>query len=194
MVDKSLDAVEYGFPRRLVTALLFGLAGVFAILLFISTSDRGTIAFCSLGSALLAIFWPLVAKVENLKIGPTGVELSKKVDEANAKAEVADIKADAALATLTRFVFNSMPQPTFENLRKIAARFGPFNMSDGFRQQLRYLRDSGYIRTNDITIADIPAVGNELSDFVYATDLGKEFIVQRVAAETAASQPLVRKF
>lgn len=193
MSDRLSDAVEYGLPRRLMTALLFGLAGVFAVLLIISASDKGTIALCSFGSALLAVFWPLVAKVESLKIGPTGVELSKKVEEANAKAEVADSKADAALATLTRFVFNSMPQPTFENLRKIATGFGAFGMSEGFRQQLRYLRDSGYIRTNDVTIADIPQAGNQLSDFVYATSLGKEFIAQRLATEAAAPQSLVPK-
>jgi hypothetical protein len=193
MGDRLSDAVEYGLPRRLMTVLLFSLAGIFAVLLIISTSDKGSIAFCSFGSALLAVFWPLVAKVESLKIGPTGVELSKKVDEANAKAEVADSKADAALATLTRFVFNSMPQPTFENLRKISTGFGTFGMSEGFRQQLRYLRDSGYIRTNDIAIADIPAAGDELSQFVYATSLGKEFIAQRLAAEAAAPLALVQK-
>jgi hypothetical protein len=76
MGDRVSDAVEYGLPRRMVTALLFGLAGVFAVLLLISASDKGTIALCSFGSALLAVFWPLVAKVESLKIGPTGVELS----------------------------------------------------------------------------------------------------------------------
>jgi hypothetical protein len=185
MGDRLSDAVEYGLPRRLMTVLLFSLAGIFAVLLIISTSDKGSIAFCSFGSALLAVFWPLVAKVESLKIGPTGVELSKKVDEANAKAAVADSKADAALATLTRFVFNSMPQ--------LSTGFGTFGMSECFRQQLRYLRDSGYIRTNDIAIADIPAAGDELSQFVYATSLGKEFIAQRLAAEAAAPMSLVQK-
>ena len=66
-------------------------------------------------------------------------------------------------------------------------------MSEGFRQQLRYLRDSGYIRTNDIAIADIPPAGSQLSEFVYATSLGKEFIAQRLAAEAAAPQSLVLK-
>jgi hypothetical protein len=193
MDDRLSDAIEYGFPRRLVTALLFGLAGVFAVLLFIPAGDKGkgTIAICSFASALLAVFWPLVAKVESIKIGPTGVGLSKKVDEANVKAEIADTKADAALATLTRFVFNSMPQPTFNNLRKIAGSFGTFGMSEGFRGQLRYLRDSGYIQTNGIAIADIPAEGNDLSNFVCATDLGKEFIAQRLAVEDAAQQSKV---
>lgn len=194
MDERQPEAVDYGFPRKLVTALLFGFASIFAVLLFITTSDKGTIAFCSFGFALLAVFWPLVTKIENLKIGPTGVELSKKVEEANLKAEVADGKADAVLATLTRFVFNSMPQPTYENLKKIAdGNFGSFRMSDGFRQQLRYLRDSGYIQTNDIAIAGIPTEGSNLSDYVYATDLGKEFIAQRRAAESAGPQSFVQK-
>jgi hypothetical protein len=192
MGDRVLEAVDYGFPRRLVTAILFALATIFAVLLFLTASDKATIAFCSFGFALLAVFWPLVAKVETIKIGPTGVELSKKIEEANTTAKLADSKADAVLATLTRFVFNSMPRPTFTNLTKIASgRFGSFNMSDGFREQLRYLRDSGYIQTNNIAIHSIPGHGSDLSEFVYVTDLGKEFIAQRLAAEDNASQSLV---
>lgn len=175
-----------------MTALLFALAGVFAVLLFITASGTAAIAFCSLGSALLAVVWPLVAKYD-LKFGLTGVELSQKVDEANATAQGADRKADAALATLTRFVFNGMPQPTFGNLQKISdGHFGSFGMSDAFREQLRYLRDCGYIQTNNITIQNIPTAGADLSDFVYVTDLGKKFIAERLRAEATESQSLVR--
>lgn len=189
MNENLSEASDYGLPRRWITSLLFILAGVFAVPLFLASSDKGTIAFCSLGSAILAVFWPLVSKIDNLKIGPTGVELSKKVDAANAKADDATNKADSALKTIKRFVFNSMPQPTFSNFQKIATgNFGPFNMSEGFRQQLRNLRDSGYIVTNSITIANIPTEGNDLSEFVYCTELGKEFIAQRLAAEAAARQ------
>jgi hypothetical protein len=107
-----------------------------------------------------------VAKIDNLKIGPTGVELTKKVEEANAKADDAASKAYNALATITSFVFHSMPQPTFYNLQKLASSpFGPFNMDDGFHQQLRNLRDSGYIATNSIYIGQIPGEGKELSEF-----------------------------
>jgi len=180
---------DYGLPRRWITTLLFSLAGVFAVLLFVSASDKGTIAFCSLGFAILAAFWPLVEKIDNLKIGPTGVELTKKVDEANAKADDAANKAYGAVATITRFVFNSMPQPTFRNLQKIASgHFGRFKMSGGFREQLCNLRDSGYISTNNISIGNIPSEGDDLSEFVYCTELGNEFIVQRLAAEAAAAQ------
>ena len=159
----------------------------FAALLFLGDKDKGTIALCALGAAALSIFWPLVGKIDNLKIGPTGLELSKKVEEANAKANDAADKAYSAFATITRFVFNSMPQPIFNNLCKIASgHFGPYHMSEGFRQQLRTLRDSGYILTNNIHIANIPTEGSDLSEFVYCTELGKEFIEHRLAAEAAA--------
>lgn len=193
MNENLSESSDYGLSRKWITCLLFSLAGVFAVLVFVSASDKGTIALCSFGSALLAVFWPLVAQVENLKIAVTGVELSKKVEEAKAKADDASDKAYQSLATITRFVFNSMPQPTFGNLQKIATgRFGPFGMSERFRQELRNLRDSGYIVTNDIHISDIPAQGNDLSDFVYCSELGKEFISRRLAAEAATQQASLR--
>jgi hypothetical protein len=192
--NQASGAVHYGFPSRLMTALLFALSGVFAILVFMSASDKGTIAFCSIGSALLAVIWPLVPNITNLKIGLSGVEIINKLDEANTKAANAESKANDALAKFTRFVFNSMPRPTFDNLKKIAdGHFGSYKMSDGFRQELRYLRDSGYILTKDIAIGNIPINAHDLSDFVYITDLGKDFIKQREAAEAAAPPPLVQK-
>ena len=186
MSDGLSDVSDYGLPRRWVTSLLFGLTAIFALALFLSEKDRGTIALCLLGSAALAVFWPLVSKVDNMKLGPSGLELSKRVEEAKATADDASNKAYRAVETITRFVFNSMPQPTFNNLQKIASgRFGRFQMSDGFRQELRNLRDSGYIRTNGIFVSDIPASGDDLSEYVYCTELGKEFIDQRLAVEKA---------
>jgi hypothetical protein len=175
--------------------MLFIMATFFAFMLYVSSTDKGTIAFCLLGSGVLAVFWPVVSKIDSLKFGPTGVELTKRVDEANAKADDAASKAYGALATITRFVFNSMPQPSFRNLEKIASgHFGKFRMSEGFRQELRNLRDSGYIATNSIYIGQIPEEGPDLSDYVYCTELGKEFISQRLAAEAAARRNTVQNF
>ena len=56
-------------------------------------------------------------------------------------------------------------------------------MTDGFRQELRYLRDSGYIATNNIHIGAIPDGGKELSEHVYSTELGNEFIERRRKVE-----------
>ncbi len=82
-----------------------------------------------------------------------------------------------------------MPQPSFDNLRKIAdGKFGKYHMTEGFRQQLRNLRDSGYILTNSIAIAAIPEKDDDLSNYVYATELGREFISQRLAAEKLAKK------
>ncbi len=174
-----------------------------------STSRLATVALVTLGAMLLV---PILPRVEGIKIGPkgleasirevvkseiapvsdrveAGVELTKKVAEANAKADEAARNAYSAIGTITRFIFNSMPQPTFVNLQKIASnKFGPFAMHDGFREQLKYLRDGGYIATNNTDISTIPDRGDELSDFVYCTELGKEFIAQRLAAENATRQ------
>lgn len=187
MSGRFSEETVYGITPILITMLLFVLTAFFGYMLYSSDDERGSLAFCLLGSGVLTVFWPLIPKIDNLKIGPAGVELTKKVDEANAKADDAASKAYDALAKITRFVFNSMPQPTFRNLEKIDSRhFGSFTMTDGFRQELRTLRDSGYVATNGY-IAQIPAEGRDLSDFVYTTDLGKEFIRQRRKAESDAA-------
>ncbi len=80
-----------------------------------------------------------------------------------------------------------MPLQTYLNLKKIAGygvgtarteqppRFGTFEMNDGFRSQLRYLRDNGYIRVNRF-IGELPERGNDLSKYVSITPIGHEFI------------------
>ncbi len=184
MDDKTPQASLFGVSNRNVTLFLFGLTLVFAVALFRLPNDKATIALCLLGSGALAVFWPLVAKVDNLKIGASGLELSQRVEEAKSTADDAADKAYRAVETITRFVFNSMPQPTFRNLTKIdSMHFGKFDMTESFRQELRYLRDSGYIATSGVHIGDIPASGDELSEYVFTTDLGKEFIARRRETE-----------
>ncbi len=48
-------------------------------------------------------------------------------------------------------------------------------MDEGFRGQLRYLRDSGYINVKG-SVGDLPQRGNELNEHVSVTSLGEEFI------------------
>ena len=49
--------------------LLFALTGIVAVSFFVpggESNDRSTIAFCLLGCAELAVFWPLVVKIDEL--------------------------------------------------------------------------------------------------------------------------------
>lgn len=188
MAGSSSTLSIYGLNPRWITRLVLLVSLLFAILLLEPGSgDKGTIALCLLASIVITIFWPSIQGFENLKIGPTGLELTRKFDEVEKKADNAARTADGALEAITRFVFNSMPKPIFENLRKIARGFGAFEMNDGFRSQLRTLRDSGYISTlNGTQIGSLPPSGNQLSDYIVCTELGKEFIRRRLEIEAIA--------
>ena len=48
-------------------------------------------------------------------------------------------------------------------------------MTDGFRSQLRYLRDNGYITVTGY-VGDLPERGDQLSSYVTATQTGSEFV------------------
>jgi len=83
-----------------------------------------------------------------------------------------------------------MREETFENLKKIASgKFGHFKMTFNFRQQLRHLQDAGCIATSKGHIAQIPIEGSDLSEYVYCTKLGHEFIQER-DAEAQENSPL----
>ncbi len=83
-----------------------------------------------------------------------------------------------------------MREGTFENLKKIASgKFGHFNMTFNFRQQLHHLQDAGCIATSKGRIAQIPIEGSDLSEYVYCTKTGREFIQER-DAEARESSPL----
>jgi hypothetical protein len=77
----------------------------------------------------------------------------------------------------------TMPKEIFLNLRKLASgAFGPFETSGNFRRDLRHLRSIGYIRVQG-AIGDIPASGNELSEYISVTPVGQQFVALREAFE-----------
>ncbi|MFO1022847.1 MAG: glycogen/starch synthase [Planctomycetales bacterium] len=74
----------------------------------------------------------------------------------------------------------SMPADVFMNLRKLeSGSFGPYEMTEGFRLQLRDLETAGLVelQTPDI----VPYRGMNLSQHAQITAEGREFIRQRLA-------------
>ena len=121
----------------------------------------------------------------------TASKATQQVQQADAIAEEAKETATDALDTITRLVRNSMREETFENLKKIASgKFGHFKMTFNFRQQLRHLRDAGCIATWKGHVAQIPEEGSDLSEYVYCTKPGHEFIQERRDAEARENSPL----
>ena len=121
----------------------------------------------------------------------TASKATQQVQQANATAEEAKETATDALDTITRLVRNSMREETFENLKKIASgKFGHFKMTFNFQQQLRHLQEAGCIATWKGHIAQIPKEGSDLSEYVYCTKPGHEFIQERLDAEARENSPL----
>ena len=72
-----------------------------------------------------------------------------------------------------------MPKSIYANLVKVAGPqpLGRYNVTEGFKEQLRYLRDAGYI-TLDSYVSDLRD-GDDLSVHAKVTEIGREFIENR---------------
>ena len=174
--------------------LLLGLTG-FAQALTAQTVTVQVIVGLVLVTAVLA-FLPRVVDVEKFQMGKGGMtlemaakvaaeakmtaaEASGRADLAAAQADKATREAEEARAKLDRFIFLSMPKPAYVNLLKLAGpqRFGRYNVTEGFKEQLRFLRDAGYITLN-CYVSELRD-GEDLSIHAQVTELGKEFIANR---------------
>ena len=174
--------------------LLLGLTA-FAQALAAKTVTVQVIIGLVLVTAVLA-FLPRVVDVEKFQMGKGGMtlemavqaaaeakmtaaEASGRADLAAAQADKATREAEEARAKLDRFIFLSMPKPAYVNLVKFSGPqpFGRYNVTEGFREQLRFLRDAGYITLN-CYVGELRD-GEDLSVHAQVTDLGREFIANR---------------
>jgi hypothetical protein len=104
--------------------------------------------------SVLLVLLPNISQIETLTISPRSVEFRLKTIE----KEAVEIRgtAEAAFNKVVKFIFLAMPGDTYQNLKKITeGRFGAFEMTNRFRGQLRYLRDSGYITVSGY-VGDLP--------------------------------------
>ena len=109
----------------------------------------------------------------------TANDASDRANIATAQAEKANKEAEEARRKLDRFIFLAMPKPTYDNLVKLAKSesFGGYRADEGFKAQLRFLRDAGYINF-DGHVSELQD-GDNLSIRAQVTKLGKEFIENR---------------
>jgi hypothetical protein len=157
--------------------------------------------FFSLGALLLAaahVRWPqifdqialLLVLIALLPwIVPFIRENFSRIEVFGAKIDFVEKQLSEARETIDRFIFLSMPRPIYDNLKRLAdARltrksFGKFEATEGFKQQLRSLRDSGYIDTHGRLIGQLTS-DQELSEFAEVTKLGLDFIKYRESLDT----------
>jgi hypothetical protein len=75
-----------------------------------------------------------------------------------------------------------MGSDMYSNLKKLSSgKFGPYRIeeSSGLERELYHLRDIDYIRVNSIRA--LPRSGENLSDHVQITPIGKRFVELREA-------------
>jgi hypothetical protein len=147
-----------------VASLVFGIVALPIILVLVVPNFRGNLSA--------------------IRVGPTGVDI--RIESIGKQAQAAEDTALKAFDQVKKFIFLGMPFSHYYNLRKMAKHedgregqnFGSFRMDEGFRGQLRYLRDSGYITVQG-SIGELPDRGEDLNKFVAVTKLGQEFITLR---------------
>lgn len=99
--------------------------------------------------------------------------------EAQAKIESNEDKIDNLLLL-------SMGSGTYTSLKKIASGdFGKYHKKPNgiLDRELRYLRVIGYIEVKDNVIGRIPEHGENLSEYVWTTETGRDFVNLRESVE-----------
>lgn len=107
-----------------------------------------------------------------VKVGPLEFgELKAKVNEV--QDNVSDLNNK-----ITQLFLHTMSLGMYGNLKKIVSgHFGEYVKGRALDRELRFLREYGFIEVG--SISSIPEQGPNLSDYVVATDTGKNFVELR---------------
>lgn len=107
-----------------------------------------------------------------VKVGPLEFgELKAKVDEVQDDVLALNNK-------VTQLFLHTMSPGMYGNLKKIASgHFGEYVKGRALDRELRFLRDYGFIEVG--SISSIPEEGPNLSEYVAATETGKNFVELR---------------
>lgn len=126
-------------------------------------------------STIITTLEKSIKESKNLKIGP--IEISDiKVNITELNHKISQLNDN-----IYEIFLLSMGPNMYNNLRKISSEnFGSYKNlknNSGLERELYYLRDIGYIEVPQIR--ELPEKGNNLSDYVKITELGKQFVFYR---------------
>lgn len=177
------------------TSLLFAIVAITALFIFsfrlediikaILGSDEQQIELSNLNERLRQAegnWTEAQSKIEAIELSDFNTQLKEIEDnliEAQSKIEANRNKIDNLPLLL-------MGSDTYTTLRKIASgHFGEYyKKSNGILdRELRYLRVIGYIEVKDNVIARIPERGKNLSEYVWTTETGRDFVALRESVE-----------
>jgi Predicted nucleotide-binding protein containing TIR-like domain len=116
-------------------------------------------------------------------LGISEAKVRKQVNEIQTRQEDAEKRISQTENKLESLFAFTMSDSMFDNLKKIeTGNFGLYQNSGGLRRELRHLRDIGYIVCKG-HIGHIPEKGDNLSNFVSITPVGKKFVDFRNSLE-----------
>jgi hypothetical protein len=118
-------------------------------------------------------------------LGVSETKAGQQIREIQGRQQNTERRIGEAEKKIERLFADTMSASMFENLRKLATEhFGHFKNSGGLRRELRHLRDIGYVTVKG-HVKDLPAEGSDLSAYITATPVGKQFVEFRTALEDA---------
>ncbi|PMB21563.1 hypothetical protein [Fischerella thermalis] len=147
--------------------------GVLLVMLFSGRSSVLTIA-ALLFIAILMVFLPRADDVVALTFDRDKID--NKINSLNKKLSTTKNRAD-------KIFLLTIPESMYKTLQKInSGNYGNYDLTAKLERELYHLRDIGYIEDTK-EIRDIPYEGNNLSNYVKITALGKQYIELRKSIE-----------
>lgn len=118
-------------------------------------------------------------------------DLNSRLKAAEDDLKEAQAKIEANQDQINNLLLLSMGSDLYTSLKKIASgQFGKYHKKPNgiLDRELRYLRVIGYIEVKDNVIGRIPERGENLSEYVWTTETGRDFVTLREAVEQRKSE------
>lgn len=118
-------------------------------------------------------------------------DLSKRLEKTENDLTEAQAKIKAYEDKIDNLFLLSMGSDLYTSLKKIASgQFGKYHKKPNgiLDRELRHLRVIGYIEVKDNVIGRIPERGENLSEYVWTTEAGRDFVALRESVEQRKSQ------
>jgi hypothetical protein len=173
------------WPVVVFSATLLVLAALI-VKLFLAPEVSTALVIAIAALAGLLVLSPRVFDFAELSLSKEG--LVAKIRDVERKVESTEEEVKKAERKIDQLFAYTMSDSIFGNLRKLATgQFGHFKNNGGLRRELRHLRDIGYIAVRG-HIGDLPEEGNNLSDYVTITPVGKDFVALRESMEAESNE------
>jgi hypothetical protein len=175
--------------QRLVLAtvlatLVLVIAGLFVALFTSDTADVPVVT-AIVACVVLMLLVPQMSRVVAVKGFGVEATMAARIEKVEGAVDETNRRIDALFAL-------SISDWQYRNLVKLASgTFGPFVRSLGLENDLRHLRNHGYVAIP--SVRDIPDRGDELCTHVEVTDTGRKFVELREELQLAAAEVVVQE-